>query len=94
MHFFRSGKIREGAVELPARYAEEITLILRIIQGRIYSYDELHVNPVGGFHIGDGVNFFDDVKEWPGPIFDAHQLGIRLNFGVDVKKAAVDVKKT
>ncbi len=26
--------------------------------------------------------------------FDAHQLGIRLNFDVDVKKAAVNVKKT
>ncbi len=27
--------------------------------------------------------FFDDVKEWPGPFFDAHQLGVR--FDVDVK---------
>ncbi len=47
-----------------------------------------------GFHIGDGVSFFDDVKEWSAPFFDAHQLGVRLNFGIDVKKAAVDVKKT
>ncbi len=47
-----------------------------------------------GFHIGDGVNFFGDVKEWSGPFFDTHQLGVRLNFDVDVKKAAVDVKKT
>ena len=37
--------------------------------------------------------FFDDVKEWSGPFFDAHQLGVRSNFDVDVKKAAVDVKK-
>ncbi len=35
--------------------------------------------PVGSFHIGDGVNFFD-LKEWSGPFYDAHQLGIRLNF--------------
>ncbi len=45
------------------------------------------------FHIDDGGNFFDDVKEWHGPFSDAHQLGVMLNFDVDVKKAAVDVKK-
>ncbi len=31
------------------------------------------------------VNIFDDVKEWSGPFFDTHQLGVRLNFDVDVK---------
>ncbi len=46
-----------------------------------------------GFHIGDGVNFFDDVKERSGPFYDAHQLGVRFNFDVDIKKPAVDVKK-
>ncbi len=35
-----------------------------------------------------------DVKEWSGPFLDARQLGIRLNFDVDVKKAAVDSQKT
>ncbi len=25
------------------------------------------------------------IKEWSGPLFDAHQLGVRLNFDVDVK---------
>ena len=30
--------------------------------------------------------FLDDVKEWSGPFFDdAHQLGIMLNFDIDVK---------
>ncbi len=29
--------------------------------------------------------FLDDFKEWSGPYFDAHQLGVRLNFDVDVK---------
>ncbi len=42
-----------------------------------------------GFHISDGVSIFDDVKEWSGPFFDAHQLGVRLNFDVDVKNSAV-----
>ncbi len=28
---------------------------------------------------------FLDVKEWSGPFFDAHHLGIMLNFEVDVK---------
>ncbi len=28
---------------------------------------------IGGFYIGDGVNFFDDVKDWSGLFFDAHQ---------------------
>ncbi len=32
-------------------------------------------SPESVFHIGDGVSFFD-VKEWSGPFFDAHQLGI------------------
>ena len=36
--------------------------------------------------------FFDDVKQRSGPFFDAHQLGVRFNFDVDVKKAAVDVE--
>ncbi len=49
---------------------------------------------LSGFQIGDGVNFFDDIKEWSGPFFEAHQLGVRLNFDVDVNKAAVDVTKT
>ncbi len=31
--------------------------------------------------------FFDDVKEWSGPYFDAQQLGVRLNFDVDIKSA-------
>ncbi len=31
--------------------------------------------------------------KWSGPFLDTHQLGIRLNFGVDVKKTAVNVKK-
>ncbi len=31
--------------------------------------------------------FLDDVKEWSGPFFDAQQLGVRLNFDVDVKSA-------
>ncbi len=39
-----------------------------------------------GFHIDDGVNFFDDVKDWSAPFFDTHQLGVRSNFDVDVKK--------
>ncbi len=43
--------------------------------------------------MGDGVNFFDDVKDGSGAFFDTHQLGIRLNFDIDVKRAAVDVKK-
>ncbi len=30
-------------------------------------------------------NFFDDIKEWSGPFFYAHQLGLRLKFDVDVK---------
>ena len=38
--------------------------------------------------------FFGDVKEWSEQLFDAQQLDIRLNFDVDVKKAAVDVRKT
>ncbi len=29
--------------------------------------------------------FFDDVKEWFGLFFDTHQLGVMLNFDVDVK---------
>ncbi len=36
------------------------------------------------FHVGDGGNFFDDVKEWSGPFFYALQLGIRLHFDLDV----------
>ncbi len=32
-------------------------------------------------------NFLDDVKEWSGPFFDAQQLGVRINFDVDVKSA-------
>ncbi len=28
----------------------------------------------------------DDVKEWSGPFFDTQQLGIRLNFDVDIKR--------
>ncbi len=31
--------------------------------------------------------FLDDIKEWSGPFFDAQQLGIRLNFDVDIKSA-------
>ncbi len=31
--------------------------------------------------------FLDDVKEWSGPFFEAQQLGVRLNFDVDVKSA-------
>ncbi len=30
--------------------------------------------------------FFDDIKEWSEPFFDAYQLGVRLNFDIDVKK--------
>ncbi len=47
---------------------------------------------LNGFHVGDAVQFFDahvnifdGVKVWSGPFFDTHQLGIRLNFDVDVK---------
>ncbi len=29
--------------------------------------------------------FLDYFKEWSGPFYDAHQLGIRLKFDVDVK---------
>ncbi len=29
--------------------------------------------------------FFDDVKEWSAPVFDAHQLGVRFNFDIDIK---------
>ncbi len=29
--------------------------------------------------------FFDDVKEWSGLFFDAHQLGVRSNFDIDIK---------
>ena len=46
-----------------------------------------------GFHV-TASTIFDDVKDWSGPLFDAHQLGVRLNFDADVKKPAVDVKKT
>ncbi len=39
-----------------------------------------------GFHIGDGSSsFLDDVKERPVPFCDAHQLGVRLNFDVNIK---------
>ena len=38
---------------------------------------------VSAFSVVD--NFLDDVKEWSGPFFDAQQLGVRLNFNVDVK---------
>ncbi len=31
--------------------------------------------------------FLDDIKEWSGPFFDAQQLGVRLNFDVDIKSA-------
>ncbi len=31
--------------------------------------------------------FLDDIKEWSGPFFDTQQLGVRLNFDVDVKSA-------
>ena len=27
----------------------------------------------------------DDVKEWSGLFFDAHQLGVWLNFDIDIK---------
>ncbi len=30
-------------------------------------------------------SFDDDVKEWSEPFFDAHLLGVRLKFDVDVK---------
>ncbi len=47
-----------------------------------------------GFHVlVTASTFLDDVKEWPGPFFGAHQLGVRLNFDVDIKRAAVDAKK-
>ncbi len=42
-------------------------------------------NSCCGTLTGDGVTFFDDVKERSGPCFDARQLGVRLNFDVDVK---------
>ncbi len=35
--------------------------------------------------------FLDEVKECSGPFFDAQQLGVRLNFDVDVKSAVFDV---
>ena len=41
-----------------------------------------------GVHVDDvrkTATFLDDVKEWSGPFFDAHQLGVRLNFDADVK---------
>ncbi len=31
--------------------------------------------------------FLDDVKEWSGPFFDTQQLGVRLNFDVNIKSA-------
>ncbi len=57
-----------------------------------------------GFHVGEGVftlvtmatfltltsTFLDNLKEWSGPFFDAQQLGVRLNFDVDVKKYRSD----
>ncbi len=35
--------------------------------------------------------FFDDVKEWSGPFFDTHQLGVRSNFDVEVNILRNDV---
>ena len=57
-----------------------------------------------GFHVGEGVftlvtmatfltltsTFLDNLKEWSGPFFDAQQLGVRLNFDVDMKKCRSD----
>ncbi len=69
---------------------------MRVLQGRFTSGASCtaSLRSTSGFHIGGGVMFFDDVKEWSGPFFDTHQLGIRLNFDVDVKKIVVNVKKT
>ncbi len=41
------------------------------------------------FTLETASTFFDDVKEWSGSFFDAHQLGVRLNFDIDVKNSAV-----
>ncbi len=45
------------------------------------------MNLKGVFTLVTTATFLDDVKEWSGPFFDAQQLGIRLNFDVDVKSA-------
>ncbi len=43
------------------------------------------------FSVVVGGNFLDDVKEWPGPFFDAHQLGVRLNFDASrLKKLSLE----
>ena len=43
------------------------------------------MTPASKFVIQPCSFFLDDVKEWSGPFFDAHQLGIRFKFDVDVK---------
>ena len=55
---------------------------------------DTHSNPQGAFTLVTTATFLtltstflDDIKEWSGPFFDAQQLGIRLNFDVDVKSA-------
>ena len=72
---------------MPGPFAKLSTRKLRAVSMQLAS-----IRTDRGFHVGDTVKFLthtstflDNVKEWSGPFLDTHQLGIRLNFDVDVK---------